>query len=52
MNNYDVRIYNEVGCELYRNVIVAENENKALLKLLKDEDVIIYSGDNITIEEV
>ncbi len=49
MRLFRIIINNEVGAELYNQVIEADNENEALISVLKDE--IVYSGDMIIIEE-
>lgn len=49
MRLFRIIITNSVGSELYNDVIEAEEENDALLIVLKDE--VIYSGDTISIEE-
>jgi hypothetical protein len=45
---YRIKIINDGECEIYNEIIEAENENKALEKVLKEET--IYAGDRIEIE--
>lgn len=49
MRLFRIIITNDVGSELYNDVIEAKDENEALLVVIKDEA--IYSGDTISIEE-
>ena len=51
MRYYTLTIKNNCGISIYQNTTQAEDENTALLKLLKEDEIIIYSGDIITIEE-
>ena len=50
MNNYKITVTNGGNVIIYEKIISAENENKALIKLLQT-DVIICSDDSIKIEE-
>lgn len=47
--NYRIIIKNGANCEVYNEIISAENENIALKEIIDNE--IIYSGDKIIIEE-
>ena len=47
---YKITIYNYFNIEIYSEMIEAEDENKAIIEVLKSE--IISDGDKITIEEV
>lgn len=50
--NFDVRIVNGAGCDIYGGNVVAKDENEAVIKLLTKEHVLLSSGDTITIEEL
>lgn len=50
MRKFIVEINNSVGASLYNDIVEAENENRALIKVLQEE--IICDGDNISIEEM
>ena len=45
---YRIKIINDGECEIYNEIIEAEDENKALKKVLEEE--IICAGDRIEIE--
>jgi len=51
MNTYRVIIKNSANCEVYNALINAETENEALMELIKEEIITVYSGDSLTIEE-
>lgn len=50
MNKYKVIIQNSAGCEIYNEIITAEDENKAVIKVLGY--CTIYSEDTISVEEI
>lgn len=50
MRKFIIQITSSVGALLYDDIVEEENENKALIKVLKEE--IICDGDNINIEEM
>lgn len=45
---YRVKIINDGECVIYDEIITADDENKALKKVLENET--IYAGDRIEIE--
>lgn len=45
---YRIKIINGGECVIYDSIMTAEDENKALEKVLKEET--IYAGDRIEIE--
>lgn len=47
---YRIKIINDGECVIYDSIMTAEDENKALKKVLEDE--IICAGDRIEIEYV
>ena len=50
MKKYIIKIFNGSDVKIYDELIEATDENEAIKKVL--DDVIIYDGDRIAIDEV
>ena len=47
---YLITIYNSSDVLVYKEVIQADDETRAVIEVLKTRGITIYSGDKITIE--
>jgi hypothetical protein len=51
MRSFEIKIIS-CGVKIYDNVISAENENSAVIKMMKVDYVVLASGDKLEIDEV
>ena len=51
MRSFEIKIIS-CGVKIYDNIILAEDENNAVIKMRKEDYVVVASGDKLEIDEV